>query len=261
MNDDLSPAAFRRRVRSGEFHGPTAGCGGNHAQANLAILPSEHAGDFLRFCQLNPKACPLLGVSEPGQWRIPRLGEDLDIRRDVPAYYIYRDGRLAEECDALDAVWRDDLVTFAIGCSFSFEHVLLESDIPVRHIAQRRNVPMYRTAIANGAAGRFGGQMVVSMRPLSAADAIRAIQITSRFPGVHGAPVHLGDPALIGIADLQRPDYGDAVDILPGEIPVFWACGVTPQEAILSAKLPFAIAHKPGHMLVTDIPNHRLAVL
>lgn len=261
MNDELSPAAFRRRVRAGEFRGPTAGCGGNHAQANLAILPSEHAGDFLRFCHLNPKACPLLGVSEPGQWRIPRLGEDLDIRRDVPAYYLYRDGRLAEECDALDAVWRDDLVTFAIGCSFSFEHVLLESEIPVRHIAQGRNVPMYRTSIANGAAGRFGGQMVVSMRPLSAADAIRAIQITSRFPGVHGAPVHLGDPALIGIADLQRPDYGDAVDILPGEIPVFWACGVTPQEAILSAKLPFAIAHKPGHMLVTDIPNHRLAVL
>jgi uncharacterized protein YcsI (UPF0317 family) len=261
MNPHLQPAEFRRLVRSGDFRGPTAGHGGNHAQANLAILPQQYAGDFLRFCQLNPKACPLLGVSEPGQTNIPRLGADLDIRRDVPGYYVYREGRRAEELDTLDAVWRDDLVTFAIGCSFSFEHVLLESDIPVRHIQQGCNVPMYRTDIANGAAGPFGGRMVVSMRPLRAADAIRAIQITSRFPGVHGAPVHLGDPRLIGIADLARPDYGDAVEILPDEIPVFWACGVTPQEAILSAALPFAIAHKPGHMLVTDIPNHRLAVL
>jgi uncharacterized protein YcsI (UPF0317 family) len=261
MNQDLQPDAFRRLVRSGEFRGPTAGYGGNHAQVNLAILPQDKAADFLRFCHLNPKACPLLGVSEPGQWNIPRLGADLDIRNDVPAYYVYRNGRLAEEVESLEALWRDDLVTFAIGCSFSFEHVLLESDIPVRHIQQGCNVPMYRTNIANGVAGPFGGRMVVSMRPLRAADAIRAIQITSRFPGVHGAPVHLGDPQLIGIEDLQLPDYGDPVEVEPDEIPVFWACGVTPQEAILSARLPFAIAHKPGYMLVTDIPNHRLAVI
>ncbi|MBK4737789.1 putative hydro-lyase [Noviherbaspirillum pedocola] len=261
MDLNRHPAEFRRLVRRGDFRKPTAGHGGNHAQANLAILPQQYAADFLRFCQLNPKACPLLGVSEPGDWRLPQLGADLDIRNDVPAYYLYREGRLAEELESLEAVWRDDLVTFAIGCSFSFEHVLLEYDIPVRHIEQGRNVPMFRTNIANGVAGPFGGNMVVSMRPLRAADAIRAIQITSRFPGVHGAPVHLGDPRLIGIEDLQRPDYGDAVDIAPDEIPVFWACGVTPQQAILSAELPFAIAHKPGYMLVTDVPNHRLAVL
>jgi uncharacterized protein YcsI (UPF0317 family) len=260
VNANLSPAAFRRLVRCKGYTGPTAGCGGNHAQANLAILPQAHAGDFLRFCHLNPKACPLLGVSEPGRWRIERLGADLDIRNDVPAYYVYRDGRLAEEVDSLDAIWREDLVSFAIGCSFSFEQMLLDADIPLRHIAQRKNVAMFRTNIANGVAGPFGGRMVVSMRPMRAADAIRAIQITSRFPGVHGAPVHLGDPGQLGITDLQRPDYGDAVELMPGEIPVFWACGVTPQEAILCAGLPFAIAHKPGHMLVTDIPNHTLAV-
>jgi uncharacterized protein YcsI (UPF0317 family) len=257
----MTPSEFRHQVRRGQFREPTAGFCGAYAQANLAIIPHSHADDFLRFCHLNPKACPLLAVGEPGQWAIPALGADLDIRRDVPRYIVYRDGAPAEELTELDAVWRDDLVTFAIGCSFSFEQMLLDAAIPLRHIAERKNVAMYRTTIANQPAGPFGGNMVVSMRPLKAADAIRAIQITSRFPGVHGAPVHLGNPALIGIADLSRPDYGDAVEIKADEIPVFWACGVTPQEAMLSARLPFAIAHKPGHMLMTDIPNHSLAVL
>jgi len=255
----MTPSEFRRTVRAGSFRASTAGLCGDFAQANLAILPDVVASDFLRFCVLNPKACPLLAVGEPGQWAIPALGADLDIRRDVPGYYLYRDGELAQELPSLADVWRDDLVAFAIGCSFSFEQMLLRAGIALRHIGQRKNVAMFRTNIPNQAAGPFGGQMVVSMRPLKAADAIRAIQITSRFPAVHGAPVHLGDPALIGIADLQRPDYGEAVDVLPDEIPVFWACGVTPQEAIRSARLPFAIAHKPGHMLITDIPNDTLA--
>ncbi|MCW5220869.1 putative hydro-lyase [Verminephrobacter aporrectodeae] len=256
----MTPAEFRRTVRAGRFRASTAGLCGDFAQANLVVLPHAVSSDFLRFCALNPKACPLLAVGEPGQWALPALGAGIDVRSDLPGYYLYRNGELAQELPSLAEVWQDDLVAFAIGCSFSFEQMLLRAGIALRHVAQHKNVAMYRSQIPNKAAGPFGGQLVVSMRPLRAADAIRAIQISSRFPAVHGAPVHFGDPALIGIGDLQRPDYGDAVEVLPDETPVFWACGVTPQEAIRSARLPLAIAHKPGHMLITDIPNERLAV-
>jgi uncharacterized protein YcsI (UPF0317 family) len=201
----------------------------------------------------------LLAVGEPGQWQIERLGADLDLRSDTPGYNIYRHGELTEQVHNLHEVWRDDLVAFAIGCSFSFEQMLMAAGIPLRHIEQRRNVAMYRSNVDNAGAGPFGGQMVVSMRPMKAADAIRAVQITSRFPAVHGAPVHLGDPGLLGIADISRPDYGDPVEIMPDEIPVFWACGVTPQEAIRHARLPLVITHQPGYMLVTDILNASLA--
>ena len=257
----MKPIQFRRLVRAGEFRKPTAGVCGGYAQANLVILPDAHAHDFLRFAQRNPKACPLLAVGEPGAWNVPALGADLDLRTDVPAYYVYRDGELAEAPVSLEGLWRDDLVAFAIGCSFSFEEMLLAAGIPLRHIEQDRNIAMYRTNIPNAASGPFGGNMVVSMRPLKAQDAIRAIQITSRYPAIHGAPVHLGDPRLIGIADLARPDYGDAVEVMADEVPVFWACGVTPQEAIRAARLPFVITHRPGYMLVTDIPNASLATL
>jgi uncharacterized protein YcsI (UPF0317 family) len=257
----MTPHNFRQQVRSSEIIGPTAGFCGDYAQANLAIVPARHAADFMRFCVLNPRACPLLGVGEPGQWALPALGEDLDIRSDVPAYNIYRDGELCEQPRDITEFWRDDLVVFAIGCSFSFEQMLLREQIPLRHQEEGVNVPMYRTNIANQKAGPFGGHLVVSMRPLSGAHAIRAVQITSRFPSVHGAPVHLGDPSALGIRDLARPDYGSAVSIRDGEVPVFWACGVTPQSAINSARLPFAIAHRPGHMLMTDILNTSLAVL
>ncbi len=255
------PHHFRQQVRSGAFDGPTAGHCGDYAQANLAIIPKAHAEDFLRFCVRNPKACPLLAVGEPGQFAIPALGRELDVRTDAPGYNVYRDGVLCEQPRDVREFWRDDLVTFAIGCSFSFEQALSRERIALRHVDEGVNVPMYRTAIANQAAGPFGGQLVVSMRPMSGAHAIRAVQVTSRFPAVHGAPVHIGDPAAIGIADLARPDYGDAVSIGEHELPVFWACGVTPQSALESARLPFAIAHRPGHMLVTDIPNASLAVL
>jgi uncharacterized protein YcsI (UPF0317 family) len=257
----MKPIQFRRLVRAGEFRKPTAGVCGGYAQANLVILPDAHAHDFLRFAQRNPKACPLLAVGEPGAWNVPALGADLDLRTDVPAYYVYRDGELAEAPVSLEGLWRDDLVAFAIGCSFSFEEMLLAAGIPLRHIEQDRNIAMYRTNIPNAASGPFGGNMVVSMRPLKAQDAIRAIQITSRYPAIHGAPVHLGDPRLIGIADLARPDYGDAVPLQPGDVPMYWACGVTPQEAIRAARLPFVITHRPGYMLVTDIPNASLATL
>jgi uncharacterized protein YcsI (UPF0317 family) len=250
----------RQAARSGQFHGHTSGLAREQVQANLAILPASLAGDFLRFCQRNPKPCPLLAVSEPGQHLLDELGEDLDIRTDLPRYRVWQHGELVAEPTDLRGFWRDDLVTFALGCSFSFEHGLLAAGIPLRHVQQGRNVAMYRTNIATRSAGPFHGPLVVSMRPMKAADAIRAVQITARVPEVHGAPIHLGDPSLIGIGDLDRPDYGDAVAVLPDELPVFWACGVTPQSAIATARPAFCITHAPGHMLVTDRLNRHLGL-
>jgi uncharacterized protein YcsI (UPF0317 family) len=253
--------AARLAARAGELTGPTAGLARGYMQGNLAILPSDCASDFLRFCYLNPKPCPLIGVSAPGDPRVPALGADLDIRTDLPRYRVWRDGALVEEPADILRWWRADLVAFVIGCSFSFEEALMEAGVPVRHIERGTNVPMYRTSIACAPAGPFAGPLVVSMRPLGPADAIRAVQITSRFPAVHGAPVHLGLPELIGIGDLGRPDYGDAVPVEADELPVFWACGVTPQAVIAAARLPFAITHAPGCMLVTDRLNISAAVL
>ena len=248
----------RLAARRGGFTGHTSGLAAEYVQANLAILPAAQAEDFRRFCALNPQACPLLGVSEPGDPALAALGTDLDIRSDVPRYRVWQDGELVDEPADVSTWWRDDLVTFAIGCSFSFEHALLAEGIPLRHVEQGRNVAMYRTSIETQAAGVFRGPTVVSMRPLSAADAIRAVQITSRLPRVHGAPLHLGDPSRIGIRDIATPDYGDAVEIRDGELPVFWACGVTPQSAIATARPPFCITHAPGYMLVTDLLNRDL---
>jgi uncharacterized protein YcsI (UPF0317 family) len=257
----VSPSvAARLACRNGNAE-QTAGVAPGYVQGNLAILPEKDAAAFHRFCQLNPKPCPIIGMSEVGDPRIPALGLDLDIRTDVPRYRVWRNGEATEEPLDIKAHWRDDLVAFVIGCSFSFEEALLADDIPIRHIEQNVRVPMYRTNIACKSAGPFAGPMVVSMRPLKPADAIRAVQITSRYPSVHGAPVHLGLPQSIGIADIAKPDYGDAVSIRSDEIPVFWACGVTPQAVIAAAKVPFAITHAPGLMLVTDLKNKQLAVL
>ena len=251
----------RAAVRDGLHRGPTSGIAPGYVQGNLAILPKGLADDFFRFCQFKPQPCPLLAASEPGDPRLPALGDDLDIRTDLPLYRVWRNGELVGEVEDLEAVWRDDLVAFVIGCSFSFEEALVEDGIPLRHIERGTNVPMYRTSIATRPAGPFRGPLVVSMRPLRPADAIRAVQITSRFPSVHGAPVHLGKPEMLGIADLGRPDYGDAVDIADDELPVFWACGVTPQSVIAAVRPEFGITHAPGHMLVTDLKNSRLAIL
>jgi uncharacterized protein YcsI (UPF0317 family) len=255
-------ASYRARLdaRSGALTTPTANIAPGYVQANLAILPEALAGDFLRFCLRNPKPCPLLAVSEPGNPSLDSLGYDIDIRSDIPRYRVWRNGELVDEPTDVHGVWRDDLVSFLIGCSFSFEEAMLADGLPVRHIQEGCNVPMYRTSIPTQAAGVFSGPLVVSMRPLKAADAIRAIQVTTRFPSVHGAPVHLGDPSLIGIRDLARPDYGDAVTVGGDELPVFWACGVTPQAVVAAAKPEFCITHAPGHMLVTDLINSRLAV-
>jgi uncharacterized protein YcsI (UPF0317 family) len=249
----------RLAARVGRLGSHTSGLATAHVQGNLVILPRDVADEFLRYCQRNPKPCPVLAVSEPGDPRLPALAADLDIRSDVPRYRVWRDGELVDEPGDIAALWRDDLVSFVLGCSFSFEQALIEEGIRLRHVEQGKNVAMFRTSIATAPAGRFGGPMVVTMRPMKAADAIRATQITSRFPNVHGAPVHIGDPALIGIADLGRPDYGDAVEVMPGELPVFWACGVTPQAALQQARPPFAITHAPGAMLITDLLNHQLA--
>ncbi len=251
----------RLMIRRGELAGPTAGLAPGYVQGNLAILPAAVAGDFLRFCQLNPKPCPLLAASAPGDWRLPALAEDLDIRTDISRYRVFRNGELIDEPTDVRAHWRDDLVSFALGCSFSFEEALTDNGIELRHITCGATVPMYRTSIATAPAGPFHGPMVVSMRPLKPADAIRAIQITTRFPAVHGAPVHIGKPELIGIKDVMKPDYGDPVPINDDEIPVFWACGVTPQSVVATVKPEFCITHYPGSMLVTDRRNTEFAIM
>ena len=253
--------AIRQRIRSGEITGHTSGLAPGCVQGNVVILPAELASDFLRFCQANPKPCPLLAVSEPGNPALPALGAAIDIRSDVPRYRVFRRGAMVEEPTDIGYLWRDDLVSFILGCSFSFEWALLEDGLRLRHQDQGGNVPMYRTSVQTIAAGRFHGPMVVSMRPFRAADAIRAIQITSRFPGVHGAPVHIGKPELIGIRDLGKPDWGDAVAVTADELPLFWACGVTPQAVIAEAKPEFCITHAPGSMLITDLNNSQLAIL
>ena len=251
----------RLRIRAGDFSGTTAGLAPGNVQANLVILPMALAHDFLRFAQANPKPCPVLAVSEPGDPRLPGLGADLDIRSDLPRYRVWRRGELVEEPFDLFDVWGDDLVSFALGCSFSFEEALVEDGIELRHITCGSNVPMYRTNIPCAPAGPFAGPLVVSMRPLKPHDAIRAIQITSRFPSVHGAPIHIGLPETIGIKDLAKPDYGDAVPVESDELPVFWACGVTPQAVIAEVRPDFSITHAPGCMLITDLRNTQLASL
>lgn len=260
---DLREAGRRERlrIRQGAFTGPTSGLAPGNVQANLVILPKDLAHDFLRFAQANPKPCPTLAVSEAGEPRFPTLGADLDIRTDIPRYRVWQDGELVAEPTDVTDIWRKDLVSFAIGCSFSFEEALLEDGIEVRHITLGCNVPMYRTNIPCTPAGVFRGPLVVSMRPMKPAAAIRAVQITSRFPSVHGAPVHIGLPQSIGIADISKPDYGDAVPVAADELPVFWACGVTPQAVIASVKPEFCITHAPGSMLITDLRNTSLAAL
>lgn len=261
LKSPLTPLQLRQQIRRNQFTANTSGQAPGFVQANLAIMPKQYAADFLQFCHFNPKPCPLLAMSAtPGAVDMPQLAADLDIRTNIPKYKVFKQGQLIEEVSDINAYWQDDFVSFLIGCSFSFEESLIADGLEIRNITEQVNVPMYRTNIACEPAGIFSGGMVVSMRPMKPADAIRAIQICSRFPQVHGAPVHFGDPAAIGINDITKPDFGDAVTIKPGEVPVFWACGVTPQVAIANAKLDICITHSPGYMLVTDLPNSKLSV-
>jgi uncharacterized protein YcsI (UPF0317 family) len=250
----------RRAIRERRHTKHTAGLAPGYVQGNVCILPQEYAEEFRAFCESNPKPCPLLAMSEPGDPRLPALGEDLDIRTDVPRYRVFRDGVQSEEVIDLRELWRGDLVTFVLGCSFSFEQALMNAGLPLRYVEQGRNVSMYRTNLDTTPAGRFRGKLVVSMRPFKPADAIRAIEITSRYPRSHGAPVHIGRPDLIGIDDLSRPWAGDPTEVRADELPLFWACGITPQSVVLDAKPSLCITHAPGHMLVTDLENASMAV-
>ncbi len=251
----LAADGMRAHIRACAYSGHTAGLGGKTLQANLAILSSKNALDFMRFCQRNPKPCPLVGVSDTGNPMMTTLGWDIDIRTDLPGYYVYRDGHRSASVEDIRDLWTEDMVAFAIGCSFTFEHALLDAGIPLWHIENNTTVPMFRTNIMTVPAGPFSGQTVVSMRAIARDDVKEVIEISRRFPMAHGAPLHVGDPAEIGIQDLNMPEWGDPAPVGPGQVPVFWACGVTPQVAIMRARLPLCITHKPGAMLITDVPD------
>ncbi len=253
------PQEARTSIREGQWTGPTAGLAPGYAQANLVILPQELAYEFLLFCQRNPKPCPLLEVTEVGSPQPVRLAPQADLRTDLPKYRLYRQGKLEAEVTDIKAYWREDLVAFLLGCSFTFEAALLAAGIPVRHIEEGCNVPMYITNIDCVPAGRLHGQMVVSMRPIPFSQVPLAVLVTARYPQVHGAPIHIGQPSAIGIENLGQPPFGDPVTIKEGETPVFWACGVTPQVVARQAKLEFMITHAPGHMFITDIRDEELA--
>jgi uncharacterized protein YcsI (UPF0317 family) len=259
--DSRQPKEIREEIRRGKYTGVTAGLAPGYVQANLAVLPRDSAYDFLLFCQRNPRPCPLIEVTDAGSPEPVGVAPGADLRTDLPKYRIYSDGELAEEVTDITPYWRDNLVAFLLGCSFTFEWALLDAGLPMRHIEEGRNVAMWRTSIACRPAGRFRGPMVVSMRPIPAELVPKAVTVTARFPLAHGAPVHIGDPAAIGIRDLEHPDWGDPGIFRPGDVPVFWACGVTPQAVALASKPPFVITHSPGHMFVTDLPNHALSVL
>ncbi len=254
--DRNDPKACRQAIRSGLHKGKTRHLARDFVQANLVVLPREYAYDFLTFCQRNPKPCPLLAVSEPGDPRFPGLGNDIDIRTDLPGYRIFHDGTPnAERVSDISDVWRDDLVSFALGCSFSFEQALLDEGL------DHQPSMGYNTILPTVPAGPFHGGTVVTMRAFSPQNAIRAIQVTSRMPSVHGAPIHIGDPSVLGISDLTQPDYGEIVPVEKGLIPLYWACGITPQLAIQNARIPFAVTHSGGYMLITDLLNKSLAVI
>lgn len=248
-----TPASeVRALIREGKWTAPTSGLALGHAQANMIILPRDWAFDFLLYATRNPKPCPILDVTEPGDPETRLIAPGADVRTDLPRYRVWENGVLKDEPENILSLWRDDLVAFMLGCSFSFEGALIDAGIPIRHMDENVNVPMYLTNVPCAPAGRFSGNMVMSMRPVRHDRVVKAVTCTARFPAVHGAPMHVGAPEAIGIRDINKPEFGDAVTINPGETPVFWACGVTPQAAVMQSKPPFAITHAPGHMFIAD---------
>lgn len=252
---ERKPSEVRKLIREGKITGPTSGMCAGYAQANLVILPKDLAYDFLLFAQRNPKSCPILEVSDVGNRTLNYIAKNVDIAKDIPKYRVYEEGILTGEYTSVEHLWKDDFVSFLIGCSFSFEAELIEAGVPVRHIEENCNVPMYITNIECEHAGIFNGKMVVSMRPIPYDKVVKSVMITGTVPKVHGTPIHIGDPTAIGIIDLNKPDFGDGVKVNEGEVPVFWACGVTPQSVIMNVKPKIVITHSPGHMLITDIKN------
>ncbi len=255
-----TPSEVRSLIRQNKITSPTAGMCGGYAQANLVILPKELAYDFLLFAQRNPKSCPILEVLDAGDRAVKYMAKDADIASDLPKYRVYEYGKVTGEYTNVEPFWKPDLVSFLIGCSFSFEEELLEANITVRHIEEHCNVPMYLTNIECERAGSFSGNMVVSMRPIPHRDVPKAVIVTAAMPRVHGAPIHIGSPEAIGIYNLDKPDFGDPVTIKEGEVPTFWPCGVTPQAVLMATKPAFAITHAPGHMFITDVKNVALKV-
>ncbi|RJR43377.1 MAG: putative hydro-lyase [Desulfobacteraceae bacterium] len=260
MERKMTPAELRSLIRKREWKGQTSGLAQGYVQANLVMLPREEAFHFLLFCVRNPRPCPILDVLEPGRVE-PRIAPGADLRTDLPKYRVYEKGVLRSEVESVSDIFREDMVSFLLGCSFSFENALLAAGLPVRNIAEGKNVSMYVTNRPCEPSGPFSSSLVVSMRPMTPGQAIRAAQVTTRFYLTHGAPVHFGAPEELGIRNLAEPEFGDPVSILPGEIPVFWACGVTSQTAVLSARVPLAITHSPGHMFVSDLRDEELTVL
>ncbi|MFT3983246.1 MAG: putative hydro-lyase [Lachnospiraceae bacterium] len=254
-NSLISPADVRCQIREGKLREPTSGLCPGYAQANLVVLPQKYAYDFLLFSHRNPKACPLLEVSDTGSRFLKKIAANADIATDLPKYRVYEYGKLTGEYTDTASFWREDFVSFLIGCSFSFESELAEAGIEMRHNTEHCNVPMYLTNIPCASAGVFHGNMVVSMRPIPYEQVVKAVTVTAAIPKVHGAPVHIGSPGAIGIKNLDQPDFGDAVSVKEGEVPVFWACGVTPQAAVMASMPDFCITHAPGHMLITDVKN------
>lgn len=254
----MTPAEVRKLIREGEIVRPTSGMCAGYAQANLCVLPKEYAYDFLLFAMRNPKSCPLLEVSDLGSRTLKKIAKGADIATDIPKYRIYENGVLTGEYTDVTDFWREDLVSFLIGCSFSFESEMIEAGIDVRHITENCNVPMYVTNVDCEPAGVFSGKMVVSMRPIPYDQIVKAVTVTEQLPRVHGTPIHIGDPSVIGIKDLYKPDFGDMVTIKPGEVPVFWCCGVTPQSVVMNSRPSFCITHAPGHMFITDVRNVEL---
>lgn len=257
---NIAPLEVRKSIRKGELTEPTSGYCNGYAQGNLVILPKKYAYDFLLFTQRNPKPCPVLEVTDIGSSELVDIAGDCDIKTDIPMYRVYKKGVLVDECTNISDYWQDDFVSFVLGCSFTFESELVKHGIPIRHIEEKKNVPMFITNIECKPAGVFNGPTVVSMRPIPNHLISRAVQITSRFPKVHGAPIHIGNPREIGIDDISKPDFGDGVVIKDNETPVFWACGVTPQAVAMNVKPDIIITHSPGYMLITDIHNTKLTV-
>ena len=249
----ISPKQLRQWARDGKWQGPTTGCCNGYVQANLVVVTGANAADFLTFCKRNPQPCPLIEQTDPGEFEPPRSAPGADLRTDLPGYLLYHNGVVAAELPDLLHIWSNDFVAFLLGCSFTFEAALLDAGVPLRHLEQGKNVPMYITNVPCQPAGPFAGPLVVSMRPIPRHLVDRAVGITACYPLAHGAPVHMGDPAAIGIANLGRPDFGDMVAVGSDEVPVFWACGVTPQAAVMQAKPDLVITHIPGHMFVTDL--------
>lgn len=255
-----TPEELRAAIRDGRWQGPTSGLAQGYAQANVVILPKAWAYDFLLFCHRNPKPCPLMDVTDPGDPCPTIIGNRADLRTDLPRYRVYREGEFFGESTEITELWRSDFVAFLLGCSFTFENAMIRAGLPVRHIEEGCNVPMYVTSIPCRSAGSFQGPMVVSMRPVHQRQVVQCIEVTARYPLAHGAPIHIGNPEAIGVHDLAHPDYGDGVTIKENEIPLFWGCGVTPQAIVKRARPEIMITHSPGHMFITDLRDEDLFV-